>query len=53
MITTMDWLIDVLVPAIFTKLDSLYLSGPVGGYVSVLGLTGAMFLIWYCVRRFT
>lgn len=53
MIETMDWIIDVLVPAFFMKLDSWLLVGTTNTGLTVLSLTAAMFLIWFCVRRFT
>lgn len=49
LITTVDWLINVLLPTVFTKLDSWYL---ISG-VSVLGLFGSIFIIWFVYRRFT
>jgi len=47
MITTLDWLISVLLPALFTKLDNYFL---VSG-VSVLGIAAAGFVIWFLYRR--
>lgn len=48
LITTLDWLIDVLLPAIFVKLDSWYLYTG----VTVLGFIGALFVVWFVYRRF-
>ena len=48
LITTLDWLIDVLLPTIFAKLDGWVLySG-----VTVLGFFGALFVVWFIYRRF-
>ena len=48
LITTLDWLIDVLLPTIFAKLDGWVLySG-----VTVLGFFGALFIVWFVYRRF-
>lgn len=49
MMSTLDWFVNVLVPAFFSKLDSWYL---VSG-VSVLGVIAAVFVIWFIYRRFT
>ena len=48
MITTLDWLIDVLLPAVFGKLDTFYLMTG----VTVLGFFGALFIVWFVYRRF-
>ena len=48
LITTLDWIVNVLVPTMFNKLDSwLLVSG-----VSVLGVIAATFVIWFVYRRF-
>ena len=49
MISTLDWLINVFVPTFFTKLDNWYLASG----VSLLGVFGALLVIWFVFRRFT
>lgn len=52
LIQTMDWFINVLIPTFFQKLDSWYLKSPLTGFgVSVLGIIGASFIIWFFYRR--
>lgn len=48
MLSTLDWLVDVLVPSFFAKLDSWY----VFDGVSYLSLIAAIFVIWFIYRRF-
>ncbi len=48
MLTTLDWFIDVCIPAVFEKLDSWY----VVANVSLLGIYAAIFVIWHLYRRF-
>lgn len=51
MVTTLDWFVNVLVPAMFTKLDGwLLVSGQ--SSVSVLGIFAAGFIVWFVYRRF-
>lgn len=47
MITTLDWLITILLPTLFAKLDNYFI---VSG-VSVLGFVAAGFIIWFLYRR--
>lgn len=47
MITTLDWLVSVLLPTLFAKLDNYFL---VAG-VSFLGIVGALFVVWFLFRR--
>lgn len=48
MLNTLDWFSESLVPTIFAKLDSWY----VFTGVSLLGIFGAIFFIWFVFRRF-
>lgn len=48
LITTLDWLIDVLLPTVFAKLDGWFLYTG----VTVLGFFGALFVVWFIYRRF-
>lgn len=48
LITTLDWIIEVLFPTVFNKLDNwLLVSG-----VSVLGVMAACMVVWFVYRRF-
>ena len=49
LITTIDWIIDVLIPSLFLKLDTMYIYDS----VSLLSVCATMFLVWFVLRRFT
>lgn len=48
MLTTIDWLVNVLVPTFFQKLDGWMLTDG----VSVLGVCAAAFIVLFVYRRF-